>query len=430
MSVQDFEYHEGLTDPTDLVMSVESLYYMNADIDAGFDSISTLEDIALGLESIREATATELILAESALRGVTTGLGLEHGSVDIDLASYMGKEVSTESIVAFIKKIWMAIWNTVKRLFKAGLQLAVAVRDSIPMTLRAIENLQKAVEQMSEKDLTLKDTHTQYGDSISMLVIGNTIPDNVTDIKLAMESLNNTWTLLADSWVDKSYLLGQRFIESVERAKVGDIPALLTHSNVLANNIHVNIPTLLAGNVPINAARFGSFHGTYRGEVLLGNKALTVNIDPINTSDPVDEALSLQSLKVTLDSVHTSLNMNSVINSATIKTASLGEIKDLLAETKSMLLDMNSHFHGSRNRQLQRWLKDMGKGMDKLSTRVELQMQASTNANIGKEMQAIMNYVPCFSRWVLDGQSELGVHAIRVARGVGRLSKRMLSNYR
>lgn len=426
MNESGHTYHEGLMDTAELSTSMESLHQLNQEINTGFRATATLEDLVIGLESIKEASVTELLLAETAIRGAVNGLGLESHDLTQDLVKCQGTTISTEGVVEFIKKVWQAIWNSVKRLLALAINVVRTISKSLTMTLRSFDQLSNAIAALDKREAQIRDPHTFYGDSIELLIIDDTLPKNCADIQKEVATLERLWDVLAVQWVNKTYTTGQKFIEATTKAQATDVPKLLQLTNAMVVNLHQTLPTLISRKPsPGNAL----FIGRGTGEVLPGNVNITVSVEQQKLSGELGLADAAQSLKVNLVEKSTKLNVNSLKNSATFDTPSLEALSTLLASARKLLVRMDTHFSGNRNRQLERWVEDMGGAMDRLSGEYEMYNQAGANGATRDEMNALMQYVPAFNRWVMDGQLEYSLHAARVCRAVGRLVKRSLDNY-
>lgn len=412
MREHGYEYHEGLVDSSDLTTSMEALHLLGHDVQLGFSSVATLEDLVVGLESIHAATATELFLAESAIRGVTSGLGMEAYGLTHDLAQYQGKAISTEGVVEFIKKLWQVIWSAVKRLFAAAMKVATLISNSLPMTLRAFDQLAAEIKRLEKKGGGIKDPITFYGDAAELLMLGDTVPANAVQFQLELEKLQDRWEHLSNVWINKAFTVGQRFIEDTTKAEVKDIPDLLRKVNTHAVTLQAEIPNIVKHSGP-----------------LLGNRQLSATADKQRLSGPVGLGDTLQSMKVNLVESPFKVNVVALQNSATLSTPTLEELSAVLSSARSLLLQMNAHFTGNRNRQLDQWLKDMGRSMDALSSEYDLRNAAGAHSAMRDELNVLMQYVPTFGRWVTDGQLEYSLHAARVCRAVGRVVKQSLSNY-
>ena len=174
------------------------------DIEVQSREIDRLMETAVGLEDlgrvcgfVRDASNVELALIESATTLALAGTGVKTEEILPSLESYIGTEVSTESILKFALNIWKSILKLQRRIWKSTVRFYNSTFRSVPKLRKSVEDLKIRAEGVKEK--SLKEGKIDLGNATATLSRDYTAMKSADELKDNLEFYNSfTATLLGE----------------------------------------------------------------------------------------------------------------------------------------------------------------------------------------------------------------------------------------
>lgn len=144
------------------------------------DVKTALEELQLVADRIDNATEKDILLVDTALSAAMAGTDITPDEIAPGLEHYVGKRISTEGIGSFIKSIWEAILNGLKKIWS---MLTKFFSGLFGRAKRTEAKAKKHTEQFTAKqNAKAKTSSIVLGSEAERLVFKGKVPGNEKDI--------------------------------------------------------------------------------------------------------------------------------------------------------------------------------------------------------------------------------------------------------
>lgn len=397
----------------------------------------SLATLATAMESIQAASAVEIQLINAALQSSLAGTGLQVEDVYPSLEACTGTQVSNESVLVTLKRIWVAFWEGLKRFFSSVVTIYQQIVNGVPAVRRGLSELERALAVLVRAERAPTDAKTLLGEAAPMVMIGNATPTDFAQLQQQYRLLSDLWDLVGEQWIDSAHTAGQRFMTVLESTEASGVMDAVKVTNNIAKELQDSSFRRLFTKAPA-ALSVSQLLGVQaspgtrsaKSAAVLGNKVLHVQSGRAALRGAIGEAEAYQQFQLTIVDGDASVTAHRMVDTALMATPTVEEMQLMIRDLHRLLSRVESHLSGNRQRQLKRWFDHLGGTMDQLVEAYEADSPTAAHGAMRDDLNALIGYVGAFNQWVTGAQVDLATHVVRVSRAIGQICRQALENYK
>lgn len=417
------------------------------EMEAAHSDMARLQGLAEGLEGlvevcghIKEASATDICLVESAAELALVGSEVAVEEIMPGLESNVGSTVGVEGIKEVIKNIWESMVKMLKKIWKKVQEFFASIFKAVPRLRKAAEKLRKRAEEAAGK--TSEETKVEVGRLNSVFCKGANYDVIQSDEVISeLRKYNEVAGEVFESYTkdlegqakDITAAIGEYDPES-KPADVDKVTAAVVKTvGCLVEKVFKSDRDL-----PKNDKRFVDLNAGFSSRNMLMGRTF-IAFGPTET-DRLQHALaegiekSTQALRA-VTGIRTNIVMTSddsdkdLPSEGEMGILSPNQCIDIAEEVLSLCDSMTNYFAGKSFKKIREAGDKMKKATDKKADQV-----AKAADKIGGDQQAAWRAVAAcntaWSGWATRTQAQFEGHLMSVARASLDLANKSLAQYK
>lgn len=407
-------------DSSVISMQLESLQQQLHEIQ---DTVETLGDALVAVESIKHTDLVHLGLLEACLNLVQRGTQQTAENIQPSLESFVGTQVSTEGIKETVKTMLLTIQRMLRELWHLIKEFFVTVVNEVGRARLRLQYSRTLVDEIDGMN-PARDV-VAMGNSVYGVATEVGPPKDAQSIIISLNELLNQTKAVQEHLVPQLLSIGSSLARILplwpnDENKNDDWLASLNKiaevykPHVIAHGIGKAYPThnpqVPVGSALVTAALPGSRSLMFlAGELILPEKSNGGN---------ADRAMMIQSSSIILSRQKQASNLD--LSKATMDTMPNNHLHQILDGVESILNEVEKGMRAGLRTQMER----MGRQLEAVSEHID----SNTVSDITR-LRRGLRYATVYSSWVQSPYVQLIAHDLMVCRAMMSLIARHCAAY-
>lgn len=387
------------------------------------DTVESIDDALIAIESMKEADLVHLGLVEACLNLVQRGTALTAENIQPGLEGFVGTQVSTEGIKETVKSMLMAIQRMLRELWHLIREFFVTVVNEVGRARMRLQYSRTLVDEIDGKNPVRENV--AIGNAVYGIATEAGPPKDAHSIIVSLNELLNQTKMVQEHLVPQLMSIGGSLARALPAWPNDEIKndewlvglnkiAEVYKPHVIAHGIGKAYPThnpqVPAGSALVTAPLPGSRSLMFlAGELILPDKS---------AGGSADRAMMIQASSIILSRQKQASNLD--MTKATMDTMPNNHLHQILDGVESVLNEVEKGVRAGLRTQMER----MGRQLESIAERID----SNTTSDVTR-LRRGLRYATVYSTWVQSPYVQLTAHDLLVCRAMMSLVSRHCAAY-